>query len=176
VTSKPPVAPTTISVNGCYKELGDRTLENLDLVALTLERAQQAAPVLAATASVTFVDRRKQSAHPSTPSSTPCGNCGRCRHPSCSADIPARGKKCDQCGKDGHFRSVCRSAVSSKGKSSSSSSTKNGCSRQRSNSGPSRPANYVDEAHSVADGIQSVTIGIVQTSEPGIFKMVNCYP
>jgi len=119
------------------------------------------APVLAAAASVTFVDCRKQPARPSTPSSTPCGNCGRCGHPSRSADCPACGKKCDQCGKDGHLRSVCRSAGSSKGKSSSKNGTVDG-SRQRSYS---RPANYVDEANSVADGIQSVTIGTVQTSE-----------
>jgi len=34
---------------------------------------------------------------------------------------------------------------------------------------------YVDEAHWVADGIQSVTIGTIETSEPGTFKMVNCH-
>jgi len=79
-------------VAGCTNDrirerlLQDRTLENLELVALTLERAQQEAPVLAAAASVTFVDRRKQSASPSTPSSTPGGNCGRCGHPSRLAD------------------------------------------------------------------------------------------
>jgi len=47
--------------------------------------------------------------------------------------------------------------------------------QNRSYSRPSRPANYVDEVHSVADGIQSVTIGTGQTSEPGTFKMVNCH-
>jgi len=99
----------------------DRMLENLELVALTLERAQQESPVLAAATSTV-------------------GN---------------------------------SSAGSLKGKSSSSS--KNGRSRQRSYSRPSRPANYVDKAHSVADGIQSVTIGTVQTSEPGTFKTVNCH-
>ena len=40
-------------------EPGDRTLENLELIALTMERALQEAPTLAA-ASVTFIDRLKQ--------------------------------------------------------------------------------------------------------------------
>ena len=106
------------------QEPGDRTLENLELVALTLERAQQEAPALAAAASVTFVDRPKQSVRPPTStSSSSCGNCGRSGHSSRSADCPARGKQCNQCGKDGHFRSVCRSAGSSTSKSSSSSSS-----------------------------------------------------
>ena len=156
------------------QEPGDRTLENLELVALTLERAQQEAPALAAAASVIFVDRQKQSARPPTStSSTSCGNCGRSRHSSRSTDCPARGKQCNQCGKDGHFRSVCRSAGLSTGKSSSSSS-RTERSRQRSLSRSSRPAttNFVDEAHPVVDGIQSVTIGTVHTFEPGTFKMV----
>jgi len=43
-------------------EPGNRTLENLELVALTLERAQQEAPVFATAASVTFNDHWKQPA------------------------------------------------------------------------------------------------------------------
>ena len=136
-----------------------------------MERAQQEAPALATDASVTFVDRRKQSARPPTStSSTSCGNCGRSGHSSRSTDCPAHGKQCNQCGKDGHFRSVCRSAGSSTGKSSSSSRTER--SRQRSLSRSSRPAttNCVDEAHPVVDGIQSVTIGTVHTFEPGTLR------
>ena len=55
------------------QELGDRPLANLELVALTMERALQEAPALAA-ASVTFIDRRKLTARPH---STSCSNCGR---------------------------------------------------------------------------------------------------
>jgi hypothetical protein len=58
------------------QEPGDRTLENLELVALTLERAQQESPALTPTASVTLVDCRKRSARPLTPISlSSCGNC-----------------------------------------------------------------------------------------------------
>ena len=48
--------------------------------------------------------------------------------------------------------------------------------RKRSHYRLSRPApaNYIDNAHPVADGIQSVTIATVQTSGPGTFKMVDC--
>jgi hypothetical protein len=139
------------------QEPGNRTLSDLELVALTLERAQQEAPALSA-APVTYVDRsdhRKQSARrPRSSPSTPCGNCGRSGHSSRSMDCPARNRQCDHCGMDGHFRSVCRSAGSLTNKSSP---TRNERSKQPSYSRRSRPipANYVDEGDDdeVADGI-----------------------
>ena len=155
------------------QETGDRTLENLELIALTIERALQEAPAFAATL-VTSIDRRKQTTRTqaSTPS-TSCGNCGRSGHSSRSTGCPARGKQCDRCSKTGHFRSVCRSTGLS---ICPSSSSRNGRSRQRSQSLSNCPrsTNYVDEVQPVVDSIQSVTISMVQTSEPGTFKMVDC--
>ena len=168
------------------QEPGTKTLEDLENLAMTMERAQREAPVLASSSSsssgalVNYVtNNRKQrpssSASSSISSSVKCTNCGRTGHASKAVTCPARGKTCDTCGKPGHFASVCRSSGQA---SSSTSGRVGGRHRQRSQS-RSRRTNQIecdpsDDVTVEADMIRCVTINAVHTAEPGAFKSLRC--
>ena len=171
------------------QEPGTKTLEDLENLALTMERAQREAPVLASSsssgASVNYVaNNRKQrpssSALSSASSSVKCANCGRSDHVSKADTCPARDRKCDSCGKLNHFASVCRSS-GPKGNTSSLSSTSGragGRHRRRSQS-RHRSTNQIDynpqdDVTVDADMIGCISINAVHTTEPGTFKRLRC--
>jgi hypothetical protein len=169
------------------QEPGTKTLEDLEILALTMERAQREAPVLASSsssgASVNYVtNSRKQRPSSSQPSSAPssvkCANCGRAGHTSKADNCPARQKTCDSCGKLNHFASACRS-IGQKGQTSSSTFGRaGGRYRQRSQS-RRRQTNQIDsyppdDVPVDADMIGCISINAVHTTEPGTFKRVRC--
>ena len=70
---------------------------------------------LAETSSADINFSKKPKAKPSTPQNKP-RTCFRCGRQTCksTSTCPARGKTCSNCGKQNHFRSVCRSKTTTK--------------------------------------------------------------
>jgi hypothetical protein len=155
------------------QEPGTKTLADLELLALTMERALQEAPALAtsstavASAPVGSVGNRK-----SASSSPTCGNCGRAGHASRAANCPARDKDCSKCGKTGHFGSVCRSsgAKTTSGRSSHQSGAK--FKRSQTPNRKSAKTNNIDADNDVVSTL--TVVSSVQSTSPGTFKYVNC--
>ena len=90
------------------QELGTILLEDLERLAVTIERALQEAPALASSAhssysSVNHVGGYRKSS--SSASASKWANCGRAGHIASADNCPARGKCCDRCEKTSNFAS-----------------------------------------------------------------------
>jgi hypothetical protein len=171
------------------QEAGTALLEDLERLAVTMERALQEAPALASSAyssnpSVNHIGGNRRSSASSN-SAQRCANCGRSGHTASAESCVARGKTCDRCGKTGHFASVCRSASNSKqanvtssyGRESSRASTPHRLNRSQSRSRRSAQTHNIDSDESDDcddDIINSVSISAVHTTKAGEFKQVRC--
>ena len=162
------------------QEPGTTPLEDLERVAVTMERALQEAPALASLAhtshpSVNQVDGYRKST---------CTNCGRAGHIASADKCPARGKRCDCCEKLGHFATVCRSArrlsrpsvTSSNRQATPRASTPHRRLRSTSRSRRSAQTHRIDKEQSQAteDDINSVSIATIHTTRVGEFKQIRC--
>ena len=131
------------------QEHGNKALEDLENLALTMERAQRARSLLrrrrlcfvVVVGSIRQLRLEQPEATAiiiglsSASSWVPCINCGRAGHASKADTCPAHGKTCDLCGKLNHFASVCCSSGQKDQSSSSTYGQAGGRHRQRSQSG-----------------------------------------
>jgi hypothetical protein len=100
------------------QKAGTVVLEDLERLAVKMERALQEAPALASSShssnpSVNHIDGNRKSPASSI-SAQRCENCGCAGHTALAENCAARRKICNRCEKTGHFASVCRSASNSK--------------------------------------------------------------
>ena len=118
------------------QEPATKTLDELLVLATTVELAMAEAPALMSSSAVStsgqvnrivgnYSHRTSASAKGAT-----CSNCGQVGHSVRSDSCPARGKKCNFCKKVGHFQAACRQR---RGRSQTPSGRRRDTSQRRGN-------------------------------------------